>query len=145
MLMVLSLPWRVADRKNHKGLPVKPIMQKTFVINHTILFMVVLTLAMTFLTEALSFAGGKLGNVGTFRKWSKVEVVFQGPKSMGTSNSYNPFKKIVTVSFLAPNGRTYRVPAFYDGDGRGGLNGSVWKVRFSPDDVGVWTFMGRLL
>ena len=140
MLTVLSLLWLVADRKNHKGLPVEPIMQKTFVMHHSLLVMVVLTLAMTLLTEARSFASGKLGNVGTFRKWSKVEVVIQGPKSNGTSISHNPFKKIVTVRFLSPNGRTYRVPAFYDGDGRGGLNGSVWKVRFSPDAVGAWTF-----
>ena len=140
MLRVLSPPWRVADRKNYRGVPVESRVQKTFVINHNILVMVVLTLAITFLTEARSFAGGKLGNVGTFSKWSKVEVVFQGPKSRGTNVSHNPFKNIVRVSFIAPNGRTYLVPAFYDGDGRGGLNGTVWKVRFSPDEVGTWTF-----
>ena len=140
MLTVLSLPWRVADRKDHKSLPGEPIMQKTLALHHTMLVMVVLILAMTLLTEAPSFAGANLGNVGTFEKWSKVEVVLQGPKSIGTSASNNPFKKIVTVGFIAPDGRNYRVPAFYDGDGRGGLDGTVWKVRFSPDAVGVWTF-----
>lgn len=130
----------MADRKGYKGLPVEQIMKKTVMIRHTLLAIVVLTLVLTLLTQTASFAGGKLGNVGTFRKWSKVEVVFQGPKSIGISTSHNPFKKIVTVSFLAPNGRTYRVPAFYDGDGRGGLNGEVWKVRFSPDVIGAWTF-----
>jgi hypothetical protein len=44
------------------------------------------------------------------------------------------------VNFVSPQGRQYRVPGFYDGDGKGGLDGNVWKVRFSADELGRWTY-----
>ena len=33
------------------------------------------------------------------------------------------------------------VHGFYDGDGKRGLDGSVWKVRFSADELGQWKFV----
>ena len=30
------------------------------------------------------------------------------------------------------------VDGFYDGDGSGGQSGNVWKIRFSPDELGIW-------
>ena len=45
------------------------------------------------------------------------------------------------VEFTSPGGQTFLVPAFYDGDGSGGLDGDVWRVRFSPDSVGLWSYV----
>ncbi len=36
--------------------------------------------------------------------------------------------------------KSFLVPGFYDGDGHGGLEGNEWKVRFSADKVGQWSF-----
>ncbi len=44
------------------------------------------------------------------------------------------------VEFTSPGGQTFLVPAFYDGDGSGGMDGDVWRVRFSPDSVGLWSY-----
>jgi hypothetical protein len=55
------------------------------------------------------------------------------------SNTANPFQVVVDVTFAGP-GNTFVVPAFYDGDGQGGLDGNVWKVRFSPNAIGSWTY-----
>ena len=44
------------------------------------------------------------------------------------------------MDFSSPSGSRYRVPGFYDGNGKGGLNGNVWKVRFSADERGPWSF-----
>jgi len=85
-------------------------------------------------------AGQNLGPIGTFEKWSKVEIDLTGPDSTGLSTSSNPFAVDVDVTFTAPSGGTFRVPAFYDGDGTGGMDGSIWKVRFSPSENGAWTF-----
>ncbi len=74
-----------------------------------------------------------------FAKWSKIELVFTGPDSRGRSEP-NPFEVRLDVEFASPGGRRFRVPGFYDGDGKGGLDGSVWKVRFSADELGQWTF-----
>lgn len=77
---------------------------------------------------------------GSVAKWSKLELEFTGPASTGMSDTQNPFKILVDVTFVGPSGRNYVVPAFYDGDGNGGLDGNVWRVRFSPDQTGTWTY-----
>ena len=40
----------------------------------------------------------------------------------------------------APSGATYDWYGFHDGDGEGGDNGSVWKARFAPDEVGTLSY-----
>ena len=74
-----------------------------------------------------------------FAKWSKIELSFRGPASLGRGEP-NPFTVKLDVEFQSPGGRHYCVPGFYDGDGRGGLDGNVWKVRFSADEIGSWTY-----
>ncbi len=76
---------------------------------------------------------------GRFDKWSKIELVFDGPESRGRGEP-NPFAIAFDVAFTGPSGRQYRVPGFYDGDGKGGLDGNLWKVRFSADEEGRWTY-----
>jgi len=83
--------------------------------------------------------GEPLGDLGRFAKWAKIEIALTGSPSEGRG-SPNPFDVLVDATFTGPGGRIYRVPGFYDGDGRGGLDGSVWKVRFSADAKGQWRF-----
>lgn len=46
----------------------------------------------------------------------------------------NPFADVtLTAEFTSPAGRGYTVPGFYDGD-------HTWRVRFSPDQPGRWTY-----
>ena len=72
-----------------------------------------------------------------FAKWSKIELLFRGPTSLGRGEP-NPFALKLDVDFCSPDGKHYCVPGFYDGDGRGGLDGDVWKARFSADEIGFW-------
>ena len=88
--------------------------------------------------------GGSGGAIGTYVKWSKVEIDLNGPVSQGMSGTSNPFKIDVDVTFTGPGG-TFVVPAFYDGDGTGGLDGSVWRVRFAPNVAGTWSFSSASL
>jgi hypothetical protein len=57
------------------------------------------------------------------------------------SESENPFLIDVSVTFTSPSGNNFVVPAFYDGDGSGGLDGNVWRVRFSPNETGDWDYV----
>jgi hypothetical protein len=75
---------------------------------------------------------------GRFAKWSKIEFAFTGPSSRGRGEP-NPFAVRLDAAFTAPSGKRYRVPGFYDGNGRGGLDGDIWKIRFSADEPGAWT------
>ena len=88
---------------------------------------------------ASAVAGGDLGDIGTFAKWARVEIVLCGPASRGTGR-LNPFAVLVDATFTGPTGRKFKVPGFYDGDGKGGLDGRIWKVRFSADEIGRWSF-----
>jgi CubicO group peptidase (beta-lactamase class C family) len=75
--------------------------------------------------------------VGTpdYTKWAPIELKFEGPESKGKGDA-NPFAIPFDVEFTGPDGKNTRVPGFYDGDDEGGLDGSVWKVRFSADAEG---------
>ncbi|MBN1763779.1 MAG: DUF5060 domain-containing protein [Sedimentisphaerales bacterium] len=48
------------------------------------------------------------------------------------------------VSYIAPSGREWNFPGFFDGDGRGGgdsRTGNIWKLRFMPDEPGTWSYV----
>ena len=87
-----------------------------------------------------TFAGGDLGSLGTVQKWAKLEVELEGPMSVGLSDTANPFYVEVTATFSGPAG-SFAVPAFYAGDGEGGMDGDVWIARFSANAVGDWTMI----
>ncbi len=87
--------------------------------------------------------GYQANPAGAVAKWEKVEITLNGPDSVGMSDSQNPFLIDVSVIFTAPSGGSFIVPAFYDGDGSGGMDGNVWRVRFSPDETGNWLYMSN--
>ena len=82
------------------------------------------------------------GGTERFAKWAPIEIVFRGPPSQGRGEP-NPFAVSLDVLFTGPGGEQYRVPGFYDGDARGGLDGDVWKVRFSADRAGRWKYASK--
>ena len=83
-----------------------------------------------------------VGNLGEFSKWAKVEINLASPDSTGLGNP-NPFGIAVDGIFTAPSGKTTIVPGFYDGDGKRGHDGNVWKLRFSADELGQWSYRSR--
>jgi hypothetical protein len=76
----------------------------------------------------------------TYQQNQPLEINLSGPVSNGMGTP-NPFLIDVDITFTGPGGQTYVVPGFYDGDGVGGMDGSLWKARFSPEEVGSWTYM----
>ncbi len=94
------------------------------------------TLLTTFVSQT---AVKDLGCIGRFAKWAKIEIILAGPDCVGNGQP-NPFDILVDGVLTSPAGEQYQVPGFYDGDGKGGLDGNVWKVRFSADEPGKWTF-----
>ena len=52
----------------------------------------------------------------------------------------------LSATYTAPSGRTCQFGGFFDGDGRGGgdrVTGTVWKLRFMPNELGRWTYVYR--
>ncbi|MEM9883653.1 MAG: DUF5060 domain-containing protein [Planctomycetota bacterium] len=64
----------------------------------------------------------------------------------GSTAVANPFlDRELEVTFThTASGVSYIVPGFFDGDGDGGAAGDVFRVRFTPDRVGAWTYDATL-
>lgn len=65
-------------------------------------------------------------------QWGVFEAAFAA-----ASESDDPFQEQeLLVTFTSPSKKSVTVRGFWDG-------GSVWRVRFSPDEQGLWTFSTR--
>ena len=84
-------------------------------------------------------AAGATVTLDPVPKWDLVELTLQGPNLNGNGGLPNPFAIRLDGIFRGPDGVEYRTPGFYDGDGNGGQSGTVWKIRFTPDQTGYWT------
>jgi hypothetical protein len=71
--------------------------------------------------------------------YSLFEIELQGPSSVGMGIP-NPFLVEVDAIFTGPVGQSLVIPGFYDGNGAGDMDGNVWKVRFTPDSIGEWSY-----
>ncbi|MDX2507300.1 MAG: DUF5060 domain-containing protein, partial [Gammaproteobacteria bacterium] len=63
-------------------------------------------------------------------------------KELTNSKNYNnSFSDVeLLVNYTSPTGRKIRFFGFYDGDGKGGQDGTIWKFRFMPDEPGQWKY-----
>ena len=50
-------------------------------------------------------------------------------------NPFDPDEIDIAATFVSPSGRNWRIHGFYDYD-----LGVLWKVRFSPDEKGMWNY-----
>ncbi|MCP4256680.1 MAG: serine hydrolase [Planctomycetes bacterium] len=78
---------------------------------------------------------------GQRKLWHPLTVNFRGPMASEKDDSPNPFLDYrLEVVFSGPNKRRYNVPGFFAGDGLGKGTGNVWRVHFTPDTAGHWSF-----
>jgi hypothetical protein len=67
--------------------------------------------------------------------------------SVNNNSTYNnpfDFNEIKLIGeFTAPSGKRTEFPGFFDGNGSGGRSGNVWRLRFIPDETGIWRFSYR--
>jgi len=68
--------------------------------------------------------------------WGRFET------SVIKNNNYdNPFQDVIlNATFISPSKKTYNFFGFYDGNGISGQKGNIWKLRFMPNEVGMWSY-----
>ncbi len=81
---------------------------------------------------------------GEQKKWHRVTLTFNGPNVMESSTP-NPFRDYrLNVTFSGPSGQEYVVPGFFAADGNAAntsaASGDKWRVHFTPDEVGQWSY-----
>ena len=89
---------------------------------------------------AVGIANGLLPGeeVGGVPVYSVAEITFQGPPQTAKDS---PARDVhLEVAFRHESGSPeLSVQGFFDGDGQGGIEGDVFKVRFCPTQAGKWT------
>jgi hypothetical protein len=86
------------------------------------------------------------GGEGTFsgpqKVWQPLTISWEGPTADELDDTPNPFLDLrLDVTFTGPSAQSYTVPGYFDGDGVGGSSGDVWRVRFTPDEAGTWSYL----
>jgi hypothetical protein len=71
----------------------------------------------------------------TLGQYEKFEVSFNINNGNEYVNPFDPDEIDITASFVSPAGKTWKIPGFYYY-----TMGTLWKIRFSPDEVGKWTY-----
>jgi hypothetical protein len=78
---------------------------------------------------------------GTQQVWQTTTVDVVGPTLSETHESPNPFLDFrLQILFTGPRGQQFQVPGFFAGDGNGGAQGNIWRVRFVPNQAGKWAY-----
>ena len=70
--------------------------------------------------------------------YSVVEITFSGPTQKASDAPARDVELWARIRHESGQPE-YRLPGYYDGDGKGGLAGNVFKVRFCPTQPGRWT------
>ncbi|SMC79733.1 DUF5060 domain-containing protein [Cellulophaga tyrosinoxydans] len=81
---------------------------------------------------------------GELKKWHKITLSFEGPET-NEMDENNPFLNYrLDVTFKNGNNE-FVIPGFYASDGNSAETssslGNIWQVRFTPDEIGKWTYV----
>ena len=69
-------------------------------------------------------------------KYHTHELVFTA-----ATEPADPFDTyLLKLEITDPAGRKFNIDGFYDGDGKGGQRGKIWKARMAPYMAGVWSW-----
>ena len=80
-------------------------------------------------------------------RWHTLTLSFKGPDTSETA-SLNPFTDYRLLVHFSHNGQEKVIRGFYSADGNaantGADSGNVWQVRFTPDQIGQWSYKAYL-
>ena len=95
------------------------------------------------LLGAASVASADTKIEGERKQWHDVRLTFAGPKTSETADP-NPFRDYRLNVTFTKGAKTYVVPGYFAADGNaaesGATEGDKWRVHFTPDEVGSWSY-----
>lgn len=76
------------------------------------------------------------------RRFEPIELAFHASETR--EDSGNPFTEVsFSARFTHESGEVLDCEGFFDGDGEGGQQGDVFKIRFAPPATGRWEYRTR--
>jgi len=75
----------------------------------------------------------------TLGLYEKFEVSFNINNGNEYVNPFDPDEIDISADFTSPSGKKWKIPGFYYYS-----MGTLWKVRFSPNETGVWSYIIRV-
>jgi len=94
-------------------------------------------------TQATEIRGAE-ENPDVLKRWHRISLTFNGPQTSETAEPNPYFNYRLDVTFTGPSGQDMTVPGFYAADGNAGRTGAdrgnKWRVYFSPNEVGTWSW-----
>ncbi len=89
------------------------------------------------LVLTLSVSNVQADVIGKGKVYSVIEIEFEGPEQKAKDAPSRDIRFF--VEFEHESGAPkHKVHGFYDGDGKGGIEGNVFKARFCPTKPGKW-------
>ena len=80
---------------------------------------------------------------GEQKRWHPITLSVEGP-TVGENDSTNPFSDYRLEATFTKGTATFVVPGYFAADGNAAetsaISGSVWRVHFTPDDIGTWNY-----
>ncbi|WFO17218.1 carbohydrate-binding protein [Cellulophaga baltica 4] len=82
---------------------------------------------------------------GELKRWHKVSLTFNGPNTTETAtpNPFSDYRLEVVFTHTASN-KSYTVSGYFaacgDAENTGCDSGNKWRVHFTPDHTGAWTW-----
>ncbi|MDQ8179568.1 DUF5060 domain-containing protein [Pelagicoccus sp. SDUM812005] len=96
---------------------------------------------------AAPFIRGEQNPDGSFKKWHRIELVFEGPELEESSETFRNYR--LDVTFVSPSGKRYEVPGFFDADwnpaNTSATRGNKWKARFAGGEEGEWSYQTKFV
>ena len=78
---------------------------------------------------------------GALKVWYPVTLTFTGKQASETEATFRDHRLDVTFS---KGDKSFRVPGYFAADGNAAessaTNGNKWRVKFTPNEPGVWTY-----
>lgn len=103
--------------------------------------MKLITSISVFVFALISVAGDASEMSGNLKLWYPVTITFDGPEAEESSQTFRNNRLDVTFTH---GERALTVPGYFAADGdsanTGAARGNKWRVKFTPDETGVWKY-----
>src|SRR5258706_12733680 len=116
---------------------------KTMIMKKLLLSQTVLLLYASLLNAQVPSSSGKPAVIGIVHSADSVGLYDKFEMRVNIKatfvNPFDPQEINIQATLISPTGKKWSIPGFYHY-----TLGTMWNVRFSPDELGIWKYTVRV-